>query len=552
LGSLDKLYADFADQRMGMNANLSERLFPEVLRNISTNAQTGTLVVRRNSEEKRICFEQGEVVFATSNVPEEELGEILIKIGMLSPSQLDEVSKSTGDGRHLSQVLIERGIFDPGRARDVLELQIQEIIYPLFDWNAGEFKFTSDRVSLDPDLKLSISTRNLVLEGIRRIKNFEIIHKGLRGSEASIRLSPNYETTVADLFLKPDEAFILSRIESTSKISEILQISPLDSEMTLKTLYGFISTGVAEFVTESHRHAPAPPTVTEIYQHQSRPKVPATPPPSEVEEEAVEDIETMRSDILSMLEKSKSSNYYDLLQVTSNAPLDEIKKSYYRLAKQYHPDRYHQSGAGELKNALDTIFAALSQAYDTLKVPATRTSYDARVSKKDARVSKKVEETVTHSPERAKASSASGAGAAQQKLAELNYRQGRGHFEQEDYWSASQAFRQSVRLEPENARYRYWLAMTLTKNPKWRREAEEHFLKAIEFEQFNPAHYIGLALLYKEVGLLIRAEAQLRQALQVSPGDKSALEALATLSKFKETEKKGLKSLKNFFRKNKS
>ena len=71
--------------------------------------------------------------------------------------------------------------------------------------------------------------------------------------------------------------------------------------------------------------------------------------------------------------------------------------------------------------------------------------------------------------------------------------------------------------------------MALSKNAKWRREAEEHFLKAIELEQFNAEYYVGLGLLYKEAGMQKRAESQLKQALQVNPGNKAAQEALDSL-----------------------
>jgi curved DNA-binding protein CbpA len=545
---------------MSLKGNLAERPFPEILRNISSGSQSGTLAVRRDAIEKKISFEQGSVVFAVSNAPEDNFGELLIKIGRLSPSQLDEVLGISSNGKPFAQVLVEKGLFDQAQVREFLELHVQELIYPLFDWNNGEFEFTSSSPVVEGNLSLNISTGNLVLEGIRRIKNSEVIHKGLRGTETPIRLAPDYINRVTELFLKPDEAFILTRIESTLTIAEILQISPLGSEMTQKTLYGFISTGVAEFVVPERKRQVPP--VKEAYRAQhaaevapSRPAKPALRPerPKAVDEDEDkegedresehEDIEALRSDILSVLDKSKSTNYYELLNVPNSAPSDEIKKSYYALAKKYHPDRYHQSVAPDLKAALDNIFAALSQAYDTLKVPATRASYDARIIKTA------VEEKSAFTSEKTVSSQPTAPGTPQQKLADLNYRQGRGHYEQQDYWSATQAFRQSVRMEPENSRYRYWLGMALTKNPKWRREAEEHFLKAISLEQFNAANYVGLASLYKEVGMLKRAESQLKQALQISPGDKAAVEALHTLHHSKESEKKGLKSLKNLFRK---
>jgi curved DNA-binding protein CbpA len=544
---------------MELRGNLAERLLPEVLKHISFRSESGTLAVHQDVIQKTISFDQGAIVFATSNAPEEDFGELLIKIGRLSPSQLDEVLGSRDSNQPLSQALVKKGLLDEVQAREFLELHVQELIYPLFDWKNGEFEFTSGQRSLHGDFSLHISTGNLIFEGIRRIKNFEVIHKGLHGPETPIRLAADYINKVTELFLKPDEAFILTRIESTLTVAEILQISPLGSEMTQKTLYGFISTGVAEFAGQAAKKEV--PHLKEVYRAQRaaevapspRPSKAASPPQPKLHEEEEtqeqeeetqhEDVEALRSDILSMLERTKSLTYYELLDLPLGAPLDEIKKSYYSLAKKYHPDRYHQSVASELKSALDNIFAALSQAYDTLKVPATRASYDAKITKT------KSEEKFAPANETLTSTSQTNTGTPQQKLADLNYRQGRGYFEQQDYWSATQAFRQSVRMEPENARYRYWLGMALTKNPKWRREAEEHFVKAISLEQFNAIHYVGLASLYKEVGMLKRAETQLKQALQISPGDKIALSALETLRGSKEPDKKGLKSLRNIFRK---
>jgi curved DNA-binding protein CbpA len=253
-----------------------------------------------------------------------------------------------------------------------------------------------------------------------------------------------------------------------------------------------------------------------------------------------EDMESVQSDVFEMLDKAKTKNYYDLLSVSATASPDEIKKSYYSLAKRYHPDRYHQSKSADLKNALDVIFSTLAQAYDTLKVPATRGSYDAKVFR--------LETPAGASPDKPSPAASPSTG-PQQKLAELNYRQGRGQYDQQDYWSAIQAFRQSVRLEPEVPRYRYWLAMALSKNARWRREAEEHFLKAIELEQFNPDHYIGLGLLYREAGMQKRAESQLKQALQVNPGNKAAQEALDSLLPASTKKGSGLDTLKGLFRK---
>jgi curved DNA-binding protein CbpA len=521
-----------------MTGNFSQQLVSEPLQAIHSTAQSGALIVRRENVSKTLQFEQGFLVDAQSSDSSESFGEMLLRMGRLSPDQLEAASKSGTSSESLSQALVAMGLVDARQLTEFRAFYVQEMAYSLFNWISGSFEFGSGRGPAGKS-NVRLPLLPLIFEAVRRITNPEIIHRGLKGADKVIRLTSDLERKVEAVLLKPEEAFVLSRIESSARISEILQISPLGLETTQKTLYGFLATGIAEFAEEGKGKGEAPiPAASRAYRSSSAPSF--SPEIKVPEESETEDMESVQSDVLLMLDKAKTKNYYDLLSVSATASPDEIKKSYYSLAKKYHPDRYHQSKSADLKNALDVIFSTLAQAYDTLKVPATRGSYDAKVFR--------LETPAGASPDKP-APAASPSTGPQQKLAELNYRQGRGQYDQQDYWSAIQAFRQSVRLEPEVPRYRYWLAMALSKNAKWRREAEEHFLKAIELEQFNSEHYVGLGLLYKEAGMQKRAESQLKQALQVNPGNKAAQEALDSLLPASTKKGSGLDTLKGLFRK---
>lgn len=70
-------------------------------------------------------------------------------------------------------------------------------------------------------------------------------------------------------------------------------------------------------------------------------------------------------------------DYYELLGVDREARPADIKKSYYRLAPRYHPDKYFGRELGPFKAKIEAIFAALTRAHDTLRYPKRRASYDA-------------------------------------------------------------------------------------------------------------------------------------------------------------------------------
>lgn len=64
-----------------------------------------------------------------------------------------------------------------------------------------------------------------------------------------------------------------------------------------------------------------------------------------------------------------SKNYYEILGVSKNASINEIKKAYRKLALKYHPDR---NGGKET----DAKFKEVNEAYQILSDPQKRSQYD--------------------------------------------------------------------------------------------------------------------------------------------------------------------------------
>ena len=68
------------------------------------------------------------------------------------------------------------------------------------------------------------------------------------------------------------------------------------------------------------------------------------------------------------------ATYYEILEVAQTATKKEIKKSYYRLSKQYHPDHNKGDKAAEEK------FKAVGKAYSILSDDVKRKEYDEQLA----------------------------------------------------------------------------------------------------------------------------------------------------------------------------
>ncbi|KAH3901916.1 Xdj1p SCDLUD_001700 [Saccharomycodes ludwigii] len=81
-----------------------------------------------------------------------------------------------------------------------------------------------------------------------------------------------------------------------------------------------------------------------------------------------------------MEREEDEEDYYAILECSSDATTEEIKRSYRKLALKYHPDKCTDES---LRIKHETIFKKISEAYEVLKDDDKRYQYDTRSSAND-------------------------------------------------------------------------------------------------------------------------------------------------------------------------
>lgn len=140
---------------------------PDILNLLNIQKKTGVLVVRYDDVEKKIYMKDGEIVFASSTLKEERLGESLVRRGKITMAQLEEASREMSEGKKLGRILVEKGWITPKELFYGVRAQVQEIIFNLFPLSKGYFYFLEGAFDHENVVRFNMSTQMLIMEGIR-------------------------------------------------------------------------------------------------------------------------------------------------------------------------------------------------------------------------------------------------------------------------------------------------------------------------------------------------------------------------------------------------
>jgi curved DNA-binding protein CbpA len=183
----------------------------------------------------------------------------------------------------------------------------------------------------------------------------------------------------AQLPLSPAEGYLLSRIDGRTPWSLLREIGGLPPGEVDRCLDRWLSEGILVVNGAVAKGGPRPQGPPREGEEQSQ--APASPlaerPGSEVPSaDATTDpsleIPVEAQERILEFEKRLKRPYHEVLGVPASADVKAVKRAYFELSKEYHPDRYFRRNIGPFALRLERIFKRIVEAYELLSDPATR------------------------------------------------------------------------------------------------------------------------------------------------------------------------------------
>jgi curved DNA-binding protein CbpA len=165
------------------------------------------------------------------------------------------------------------------------------------------------------------------------------------------------------LSLSPEEAYLLSRIDGKTPWSVLRQIGGLPPHEVDRRLRRWITERI--LMLEDEGTSSSQPSREEATNE-------APEPPPNVQIDPSLEIPPQTQQRILEFQALLGRPYHEILGVADDADVKTLKRAYFALSKEFHPDRYFRRSIGPFADLLERSFKKIVEAYELLSDPTAR------------------------------------------------------------------------------------------------------------------------------------------------------------------------------------
>jgi len=207
---------------------------------LNMSQKTGALALVAEKNYKAIYFRRGEIVFASSNQPEERLGHILYRTGKISQEQKEEAERALTGDKRFGTILLERKLISPKDLWWGVRYQMEEIIYSSFNFQKGFFFFLEGDLAEEDLVRFSFNTQKLLMEGFRRMDEWPLIYQLIPSRDTVLEIAK----APGPGDLNPIMQKVFETVDGRRKVGDVIRLSQLGEFNAFRILYQLAKAGI--------------------------------------------------------------------------------------------------------------------------------------------------------------------------------------------------------------------------------------------------------------------------------------------------------------------
>ena len=234
---------------MALKGNLRDFSTTQLLNLINLARKTGTLQIMTKGSEAKVCFKEGKLIYATLG-QDGHLADMLQKVGKLTPDQARTIREHSANQseKALGQMLINAGKISQNDVIQAARAHMLDVVYRLFAFVEGDFRFEPTLAPAQDHITVPIDLENVIMEGSRRLKEFERLQDELPNLDMALRFTDRPDTRLRNISLSVEEWRVVSFIKPGNSIKQIAQYNSMSDFQIRKIIYGMLQAGLVELV----------------------------------------------------------------------------------------------------------------------------------------------------------------------------------------------------------------------------------------------------------------------------------------------------------------
>lgn len=196
-----------------------------------------------------LAMDQGALLYARSNHPDDRLGELMIRESLIDRDWLDVLLGDVSHNSRLGEVCLERGVLDREQLFSLLQKQTSEIFLRVLLVGDGAYIFTTpDADQPAPNHTVHLPVRMLLMDGIRRLDEIELYRKLIPSGDVCLKARASARLNELDA----DAAALLLRCDGRKPLKEMAKLAHLDEFAATRAAYFLVKGHAAEVTSRQH------------------------------------------------------------------------------------------------------------------------------------------------------------------------------------------------------------------------------------------------------------------------------------------------------------
>ncbi len=212
---------------------------PELLLALSKEGRTGRLEVSSADVDRKVFFDDGRIVFASSSSPDDRLGAYLLLRNELGLADLRRLSPGVRPGLRLGSLLVEQGILSAEGLPDAVLGQVRRIVLDVFRWPRLSYRFVEEAPRGNEAITLEVPPARWILDGIESVESWLRVARGVGPLDALFESIDGHEESLRTIDLDTGSLELLAMLRHPRALEEICGSSELPDIAICRRLWAF-------------------------------------------------------------------------------------------------------------------------------------------------------------------------------------------------------------------------------------------------------------------------------------------------------------------------